>query len=74
MATVDGDKKVERLLQAGDRQTLEVAREVSFTAGDASAVKMTINGENARSLGREGEVVTVRMNLNNFKSYLLVRQ
>ena len=73
-ATVDGEKKIGRLLQAGEQQTLEVARELSFTAGDASAVKMTINGENAKSLGREGEVVTVRMNLNNFKSYLPVRQ
>ena len=69
-ATVDGEKKIERLLQAGERQTIEVTRELSFTAGDASAVKMTINGADAKRLGKEGEVVTARINLSNFKSYL----
>ena len=73
-ATVDGEKKIERLLQAGERQTLEAARELAFTAGDAAAVRMTINGATARPLGREGAVVTVRMNLSNFKTYLPVPQ
>jgi len=72
-ATVDGEKKIERLLQPGERQTIEVARELSFTAGDASAVKMTINGADARPLGKEGEVVTARISLANFKSYLSQR-
>lgn len=69
-ATVDGEKKIERLLQAGERQTIEVGRELSFTAGDASAVKMTINGTDAKPLGKEGQVVTARVNLSNFRNYL----
>ena len=72
-ATVDGERKIERLLQAGERQTLEVARELSFTAGDAAAVKMTINGAAAKPLGKEGEVVTARVNRTNFRSYLSSR-
>jgi cytoskeletal protein RodZ len=72
-ATVDGEKRIERLLQPGERQTIEVTRELSFTAGDASAVKMTINGADARPLGKEGEVVTARVNATNFRSYLLQR-
>jgi len=31
---------------------------------------MTFNGAEARPLGREGEVVTARFNLANFKNYL----
>jgi hypothetical protein len=71
--TVDGDKKADRLFQPGEHQTIEVADELSFTAGDASAVKMTINGTAAKALGREGEVVTARVNPRNFRSYLAGR-
>jgi cytoskeleton protein RodZ len=69
-ATADGAKKLERLLQPGERQTIEVARELSLTAGDASAVKMTINGAAARPLGRKNEVITARINRTNFRTYL----
>jgi cytoskeletal protein RodZ len=72
-ATVDGQKKIERLLQTGERQTIEVARELSLTAGDAAAVRMTINGVDARPLGRKNEVVTARINPTNFRSYLTSR-
>ena len=72
-ATVDGQKTIERLLQPGERQTVEVRREMVFTAGDASAISMTLNGADARSLGKSGEVVTTRLSLTNFKDYLQVR-
>ena len=72
-ATVDGQKKIDRLLAAGDRQTIEVHREIVLTAGDASAIDLTLNGAGARPLGRPGEVVTVRMNPANFKDYLQAR-
>jgi cytoskeleton protein RodZ len=69
-ATVDGQKTIERLLQPGDAQTIEVKREMVLTAGDASAVDMTLNGADAKPLGKAGEVVTRRVNLTNFKDYL----
>jgi len=72
-ATVDGQKKIERLLETGERQTIEVARELALTAGDAAAVRMTINGIDARPLGRKNEVVTARINPANFRSYLTSR-
>jgi len=72
-ATADGAKKIERLLQPGQRETIDIARELSITAADASAVKMTINGADARPLGKEGEVVTARVNMTNFRSYLSAR-
>jgi cytoskeletal protein RodZ len=72
-ATVDGQKKIERLLQSGEQTTLEVRREMVLTAGDASAIALTLNGADARPLGKAGEVVTTRVNLSNYKDYLQSR-
>jgi hypothetical protein len=44
-----------------------------LTAGDASAIAVTFNGVDGRPLGKAGEVVTARFNLNNFKDYVQVR-
>jgi cytoskeleton protein RodZ len=72
-AIVDGHKTIERLFEAGERRTVEVHRELVITAGDASAVALTLNGAEARQLGRTGEVITARLDLANFKEYLAVR-
>ena len=72
-ATVDGEKTIERLLQPGEQQTIEVRREMVLTAGDASAIALTLNGAEARPLGKTGEVVTARFNLANYKDYLQAR-
>ncbi len=72
-ATVDGEKKIERLLQPGEAQTLEVTQELVLTAGDASALSMTVNGEEAKPLGGSGEVVTRRVNMTNYKDFLQTR-
>jgi cytoskeleton protein RodZ len=72
-ATVDGQKALEQLLQAGEQRTIDVRRELVLTAGDASALGMTLNGAPARALGRSGEVVTTRINMTNFKDYLQAR-
>lgn len=72
-ATVDGQKAIGRLLQVGDKEVVDVKRELMLTAGDASAVKMTVNGAEARSLGKNGEVITARVTPANFKDYLLNR-
>jgi cytoskeleton protein RodZ len=69
-ATVDGRKTIERLLVAGEQQTLIVRRDLVLTAGDATAITMQLNGLNARLPGRAGEVVTARFSLSNFKDYL----
>jgi cytoskeletal protein RodZ len=72
-ATVDGEKRIERLLQPGEEETIDVRREMVVTAGDASAVILTLNGAEARPLGRAGQVVTVRFNPANYREYLQVR-
>jgi cytoskeleton protein RodZ len=68
--TVDGQKTIQWLLQAGEQQTVEVLREIVLTAGDAAALTMTLNGAAAKPLGRSGQVVTARFTLRNFKEYL----
>ena len=70
-ATIDGKKTLDRLLQAGERQTIEVRREMVLTVGDASAISMTLNGAAARPLGKAGEVATTRITPNNFRDYLV---
>ena len=72
-ATVDGEKRIERLLQPGEQLAMEVRRELVLTAGDASALAITLNGAEAKPLGKPGEVVTARLNLTNFKDYVANR-
>lgn len=72
-ATVDGQRMIERLMQPGERSTLEVKREMVLTAGDGSALAVTLNGAAAKPLGKSGEVVTARYTLTNFKNYVQAR-
>jgi cytoskeletal protein RodZ len=69
-AIVDGQRVVAREFQTGERIAFEVGRSVVLTAGDAAALAVTINGEEARPLGSSGQVVTVRVTPTNFKEYL----
>ncbi len=72
-ATVDGTKAIERLLKAGEREKLNVSRELSVTAADGAAVRLVINGQDAKPLGKAGDVVTVRVTPDNFKTLLSTR-
>jgi len=69
-AIVDGERRVAREFQTGERMAFELEKSVVLTAGDAAALAVTINGEEARPLGRAGQVVTVRVTPANFKAYL----
>lgn len=69
-ATVDGQKVIARELQPGERQQLDIRRELILSAGDAAALTITFNGAEGKSFGRAGEVVTRRIDLANFKEYL----
>jgi cytoskeletal protein RodZ len=72
-ATVDGQKQVGETLKPGDRRSFGVANELVLTLGDAGAVRMTVNGAEARPLGKSGEVVTIKMTPGNGKTFLPVR-
>lgn len=69
-ARADGARVIERTLHPGERETINVNQELVLTAGDAAAVTLTLNGAEAKPLGKSGEVVTARMGPANFRDYL----
>jgi cytoskeletal protein RodZ len=70
-AIVDGERSLQRELAAGEKHAFDVRRELVITAGNAGALEMVVNGVEARPLGKSGQVVTARLNLGNFKDYLV---
>jgi cytoskeletal protein RodZ len=70
-AIVDGQRSVQRVFQPGDEQTLDVRRDLVLTAGDGGAITLTLNGAAAKPIGPSGQTATARLNLVNFKDYLL---
>jgi len=72
-ASVDGQRVIERLLPAGTQQTLDVKQDLVLTAGDAGAIAVTLNGADARPLGKPGEVVTAHFTIANFRTFLQPR-
>ena len=71
--TIDAQRAFEGLLQAGDQRTLETRGAMVLTVGDASALEVMLNGEKAKALGKDGQVVTVRLNPTNFSEYVAAR-
>jgi cytoskeleton protein RodZ len=72
-ATVDGQKTIEQILQPDETRSVEVHRDIVLTLGDASAISLTLNGAGAKPLGKDGQVVTIRLDPTNFAGYLLNR-
>ena len=70
-ATVDGRRAVQKEFQPGEAQTFEATKDIVLTTGDSGGVAVTVNGMPAKPLGANGQVVTTRLNLQNFKEYLL---
>ena len=70
-AIVDGSRAAQREFNPGEESSFEVHREIVLTAGDAGGVAVTFNGLPTRPLGGNGQVVTWRVNLTNFKTYLV---
>jgi cytoskeleton protein RodZ len=60
-------------MKAGERKDVDVWGRVSLTVGNAGVIDMAINGQSARSLGGEGQVVTVLLNIDNLKNFLGTR-
>lgn len=56
--TVDGERRFERLIPAGERFMFDASREVDVRAGDAGAVDVSVAGAPSVPLGADGQVVT----------------
>jgi cytoskeletal protein RodZ len=70
-AIVDGSRAAQREFKPGEEASFEVHKEIVLTAGDAGGVSVTFNGLPTKPLGGNGQVVTWRVNLANFKTYLV---
>lgn len=69
-ATVDGSQVVHRLMPAGETYSVGVHEDAVLRVGDPAAFTFTINGAEGRSLGAEGEPVTVRITKQNYREFL----
>ena len=67
---LDGERKVERELDAGEQATVQARNEVVLRVGNAAAISLTINGVAALPLGRPGEPVTTRITPDNYTRFL----
>jgi cytoskeleton protein RodZ len=55
-ATADGQRAIYRIVQSGEKVTLDAQRDITIRFGDAGAVEWTINGRKGASLGADGAV------------------
>jgi len=69
-ATVDGKRTINRLLEPGEKHSVEIRKELLLAVGDAAGIRMTLNGIDAKPLGKAGDPATVRLTPATFKSYL----
>jgi len=62
-ATADGQRAIYRIVQSGEKLTIDAERDIAVRFGDAGAVEWAINGRKGGSLGAEGAVrnMTCRM-------------
>jgi hypothetical protein len=58
--TIDGRTDVGRLFDAGQTRRVTAGEEIVLRVGDAGAVFVSLNGSEARPLGRDGQVLTRR--------------
>jgi hypothetical protein len=54
--TVDGDRVVERQIEGGQRLQFGADRTIQIRAGDAGAVSLSVDGEPATPMGRDGQI------------------
>jgi cytoskeleton protein RodZ len=69
-ATADGKRVVYRLMQAGERQTIEARDELILRIGDPAKFTFSVNGTTGRPLDRAGEPVTIRLTPQNYRDFL----
>jgi cytoskeletal protein RodZ len=73
-AAADGERRVYRLLQAGERETITARSEVRLRVGDAAAMEYSINGRQGRQLGPAGAIRNVAITPSNASSFLVKDQ
>jgi cytoskeletal protein RodZ len=70
-ATVDGERVIYRLLDAGDRYAIEGYDDLVLKVGDPAALAFSLNGSAGRQLGPAGQPVTVHITRGNSREFLV---
>ena len=68
---VDGAKPLSQLLAGGQRREIKAQKAMVVTVGDAGACSYTLNGVTGRPFGASGAVVTRRIDLENYRTFLV---
>ena len=68
--TVDGRPPDARLFTQGEHLLVRVDKLAVVKVGDAASMQLTINGRPGRSLGRAGQVTTIRVTPDNYQDFL----
>ena len=66
----DGRQSIGRVMNAGEQVVERVRNEIVLQVGDAGHFTFTINDTAGRALGSAGQVVTVRINRDNYQTFL----
>jgi hypothetical protein len=59
--TADGKKLFARVVPAGHKETVAIAKDATVEIGDAGAFAYTINGKPGKALGDKGQVKTLKL-------------
>jgi cytoskeleton protein RodZ len=68
--TVDGRPPDARLFTQGEHLLVRVDKVAVVKVGDAASMQVTLNGRPGRSLGRAGQVMTIRVTPDNYQDFL----
>lgn len=69
-ATADGKRVIGKLMDAGQRETITIRDDVMLRIGDPGAFAFTIDGVPGRPVGEAGQPAWVRINRQNYKTFL----
>lgn len=69
--SADGKRVIYRIMESGETGVVDAQEGITMRVGDAGAVTYSINGINGRPLGGLGEVVTVNVTTENFRSFVV---
>jgi cytoskeletal protein RodZ len=69
-ASSDGEPVLTRVVSSGEAPVLRAQEELLLTVGDAGAATLVINGELSGPLGRDAQVVTMRVTPDNYRAFL----
>lgn len=67
-AVVDGGRPQEAILQAGNLRTFRARERLQFTAGNAGAITLVVNGQVQDSIGERGQVRHIEVGRDGWKA------